>query len=171
MIPDLTFSALNNKLASGRVELVVMENNELGYRLDGADAEPFFRYKPLIKEGKILDNPIIISASLNNLAYSNTYCGLVLQKTTGSDEYGNIEGTLTLQLNVTNINKIYSNAVSRSSYFLTIVDGVKNMGNIVDVSNLTGIHTFVIRCGNQSKLSPYLPDDWNSIGIYDVYYK
>ena len=172
-------SALNNKLASGRVEIVVNEDNTLGYRLDGADPVHFFNYNYLIRDGKIADNPILISASLSNLAYSNTYGGLVLQKTTGSDYYGNADGNATLQINVTNIKKIYVNAISRSTYFHTTLDGVRHCGNIIDVSTLTGIHTFVIRCGNQSNVgvsggvstAPHGPDNWNSIGIYDVYYK
>ena len=148
--------------------------------MDGADAVPFFNYKHLIKDGKKVSN-FITDMSLSNLAYSSIYGGLVLQKTTGTDYYGNADGDATLQINVTNMKKIYVNAISRSTYFYTTLDGVRHCGNVIDVSSLTGIHTFVIHCGNQSNVGvgltgaslggSYGPDDWNSNGIYDVYYK
>ena len=36
-------SALNNKLGHGRVEIVVLDDGNLGYKLDGADPVPFFK--------------------------------------------------------------------------------------------------------------------------------
>lgn len=41
----MTVAALNNKLANGRVELVVNNDESLGYRLDGADTVHPFKTK------------------------------------------------------------------------------------------------------------------------------
>ena len=59
-------NTLNNNLAQGRVEFVVLDDNTLGYRLDGADAVPFFRVKTATKSGSI----IVATASRNNITYS-----------------------------------------------------------------------------------------------------
>ena len=55
-----------NNLAQGRVEFVVLDDNTLGYRLDGADAVPFFRVKTATKSGSI----IVATASRNNITFS-----------------------------------------------------------------------------------------------------
>lgn len=39
----LKFTVIINNLAQGRAQLVVLDDNTLGYRLDGADAVPFFK--------------------------------------------------------------------------------------------------------------------------------
>lgn len=62
----LVAKELYNNLAQGRVEFVVLDDNTLGYRLDGADAVPFFRVKTATKSGSI----IVATASRNNITFS-----------------------------------------------------------------------------------------------------
>ena len=60
------FGEVNNNLAQGRAQLVVLDDNTLGYRLDGADAVPFFRVKTATKSGSIT----VATASRNNITFS-----------------------------------------------------------------------------------------------------
>lgn len=165
--------ALNDKGA--QINVYKGDDGKLHFRdWNGADTViPFSgnNHNYLVKDGEMVDSPIMVSASLSNLAYSSTYKALTLQTTTGSGTYGGVSGTLTLEIDVTNVNKIYYNVVSRSSYITPKVDNVATTGNMIDVSNLVGTHTIIFNCGNQSKVSGFLPNDFKSIGIYDVYYE
>ena len=145
------------------------EDGKPGWK-DGADTvHPFNSYRYLVKDGIVSAATEVISTSLNNLAYSNTYKAFILQNKTGSDAYGTVNGSLTMHLDLTGINRIYINAISRSSYFTTDLDGVRNTGNIIDTSSLSGAHTITVNVGNQSKVTGMLPNDGNSVGVYDVY--
>ncbi len=64
-----TFVLLNNKLAHGRIELVVQSDGTLGYKLDGADTVIPFKSKPqivLIGSGNTTATKTFSATSIKN---------------------------------------------------------------------------------------------------------